>query len=183
MFASPYVLMHGALIGFIFGVLLQKGGVAQFDTIVGQLLLKDFRMLKIMLTAIIVGGIGVYSFVAFGWASGLIVGPFSLIGVALGAAILALGMAVLGYCPGTAVAAAGQGARDALFGLLGLIIGAGIYAHLYPWFVQKVLSKSMYPAQTTLATISGISPGLILVGLMIVSVALFWFLEHWESGR
>ena len=45
----------GLLIGILFGFLLQRGGVAEYDVILGQLLLTDFTVLKIMLTAAVVG--------------------------------------------------------------------------------------------------------------------------------
>ena len=53
-------LFWGFLFGIIFGFLLQKGGVTKYDVIIGQLLLTDFTVLKIMLTAVITGMIGIY---------------------------------------------------------------------------------------------------------------------------
>ena len=41
MFDSPEKLIFGLATGIVFGFLLQKGRVAKFDVIVGQLLLKD----------------------------------------------------------------------------------------------------------------------------------------------
>ena len=37
--------------GFIFGFLLQKGGVTEYDILIGQLLLTDFTVVKVILTA------------------------------------------------------------------------------------------------------------------------------------
>ena len=42
--------------GILFGVLLHRGGVANYNVIVNQFRFKDFTVLKIMFTAIIVGG-------------------------------------------------------------------------------------------------------------------------------
>ncbi|MFA6621439.1 MAG: YeeE/YedE thiosulfate transporter family protein, partial [Candidatus Caldatribacteriota bacterium] len=53
-------LFFGFVMGILFGFLLQKGGVAKYDVIIGQLLLKDFTVIKIMLTAIVVGMPGIY---------------------------------------------------------------------------------------------------------------------------
>ena len=50
-------------IGFAFGFVLQKGGVTGYEVIVNQLLLKDFTVLKIILSAILTGMIGVYTLV------------------------------------------------------------------------------------------------------------------------
>ena len=43
--------------GILFGVLLHRGGVANYNVIVNQFRFKDFTVLQIMFTAIIVGGI------------------------------------------------------------------------------------------------------------------------------
>jgi hypothetical protein len=52
-----------------------------------------------------------------------------------------VGFAVLGYCPGTVAAAVGRGALDALFaGVPGILLGAGIYAALFPSLKRTVLS-------------------------------------------
>ena len=99
MFESFDKLVLGLLTGIVFGVLLQKGRVAKFDVIVGQLLLRDHTVVKIMATAVIVGSIGVHALVAGGLAT-LHVKPALLGGLVLGGVLFGLGMAILGYCPG-----------------------------------------------------------------------------------
>ena len=47
------------LFGLIFGFLLQKGGVAKYHILMGVLLFQDFTVIKVMLSAIIVGMFGV----------------------------------------------------------------------------------------------------------------------------
>jgi hypothetical protein len=42
--------------GFLFGFLLQRGRVTDYNVIVNQFRLRDFTVLKVMLTAILVGG-------------------------------------------------------------------------------------------------------------------------------
>ncbi|MGD8466186.1 MAG: YeeE/YedE family protein, partial [Anaerolineae bacterium] len=44
-------LVWGFVFGIVFGFLLQKGGVTKYDVILGQLLLEDFTVIKIMLSA------------------------------------------------------------------------------------------------------------------------------------
>lgn len=53
-------LVLGFLAGVVFGFLLQKGGATKYDVIIGQLLLEDFTVVKIMLSAVVVGMIGVH---------------------------------------------------------------------------------------------------------------------------
>ena len=64
MFDSPEKLLLGFITGVAFGFLLQKGKVAKFHVIVGQFLLKDWTVIKVMLTAVAVGAIGVWAMVA-----------------------------------------------------------------------------------------------------------------------
>ena len=40
------------------------------------------------------------------------------------------GFGLIGYCPGTAAAAVGQGSWDALFGMAGLVAGSWLYAEM-----------------------------------------------------
>ncbi|HJL20564.1 MAG TPA: hypothetical protein RMH99_33210 [Sandaracinaceae bacterium LLY-WYZ-13_1] len=41
-------------------------------------------------------------------------------------------MALLGHCPGTSVAAVGEGRGDALAGVAGMLLGALLFVKLYP---------------------------------------------------
>ena len=51
-------LTLGFLAGILFGFLLQKGGATSYNVILGQLLLVDFTVIKIMLAAVITGMVG-----------------------------------------------------------------------------------------------------------------------------
>src|SRR5688500_12055678 len=90
-------LALGLITGIAFGFLLQKGRVAKYQTILGQLLLKDWTVLKIMATAIVTGAAGVYALVAAG-AADLDIWPFQVGGVVLGAVLFGIGLALIGYC-------------------------------------------------------------------------------------
>jgi hypothetical protein len=46
----------------------------------------------------------------------------------IGGLLFGAGFALMGYCPGTAAAALGQGSWDALFGMAGLVVGSWIFA-------------------------------------------------------
>ena len=122
----------GLATGVIFGFLLHKGGATKYDVIIGQLLLRDFTVVKIMLSAVVTGMLGVHLLRSLGLAR-LHPKPGSWGATAVGGLIFGLGFATLGYCPGTISAAVGQGWLDALVGgLAGIILGAGIFASMYP---------------------------------------------------
>ncbi|MCL4181746.1 MAG: YeeE/YedE family protein, partial [Verrucomicrobia bacterium] len=120
--AAAPKLMAGVLFGLAFGFLLQKGGVGKFNVLIGQLLLQDFTVAKIMLTAIVVGMIGVLTLHHFGKVN-LHLKPTRIGANVVGGLLFGAGFALLGYCPGTVAAALGQGSWDALFGMAGLVAG------------------------------------------------------------
>ena len=90
MFDSPDKLLLGLATGVAFGFLLQKGRVAKFPVILGQFLLKDWTVVKVMGTAVVVGSAGVFALVAAGHAS-LHVKPLLLGGVLLGGLLFGVG--------------------------------------------------------------------------------------------
>jgi hypothetical protein len=63
---SARQLVLGLLFGVVFGFLLQKGGVAKHEVLIGQFLFTDFTVIKVMLTAITVGMLGIFSLRALG---------------------------------------------------------------------------------------------------------------------
>jgi hypothetical protein len=165
----------------VFGFLLHKGQVTKFRTIVGQFLLRDFTVLKVMLTAVVVGGIGVYAMQGLELAS-LHVKPLVLGGVILGGLIFGVGMTLLGYCPGTGVAAVAEGSRHAIFGVLGMLTGAAVYAEVVPLMRSTVLQIGDY-GKITLADATGLSPWVFLAALAVGATLLFTAIERWQRGH
>ena len=157
----------GLLTGIVFGFLLQKGGVTDYEVIVGQLLLTDFTVVKVMLSAILVGMIGVY---AMKWA-GLVQLHYregSIGATVIGGLIFGAGFAILGYCPGTAAGAVGSGALDAGVGMIGIALGAGIFARLYPCLDRSLLHRGTFPAET-IPELVGVRTA-IIVGMVAVLI-------------
>ncbi len=130
-------LMAGVLFGLAFGFLLQKGGVAKFNVLIGQLLLQDFTVAKVMLTAIVVGMAGIFTLHHFGKVN-LQIKPTRVSANVIGGLLFGAGFALLGYCPGTAAAALGQGSWDVLFGMVGLIAGSWVFAEVSGWSKRTV---------------------------------------------
>ena len=125
--AAAPKLLAGVVFGLAFGFLLQKGGVGKFNILIGQLLLQDWTVAKIMLTAIVVGMAGVFALHHFAQVN-LHIKPTRIGSNIIGGLLFGAGFALMGYCPGTAAAALGQGSWDALFGMAGLVAGSWIFA-------------------------------------------------------
>ncbi len=133
--APPAKLLLALVAGLAFGFLLQKGGAAKFNVLIGQLILQDWTVAKIMLSAIIVGMLGIYP-LHHAAKVNLHLKPTRLFANIIGGLIFGAGFALIGYCPGTAAAALGQGNWDALFGMSGLVIGSYLYAEMSGWLKQ-----------------------------------------------
>jgi uncharacterized membrane protein YedE/YeeE len=134
---KPKKLAQALLLGLIFGFLLQKGGVAKFHILIGQLILQDFTVVKVMLTAILVGMIGI-AFLNSQAKVNLHIKPTKLASNIIGGVLFGFGFALLGYCPGTGAAALGEGNWDALFGIAGLVAGSYLFAEASGFFKKNV---------------------------------------------
>jgi len=138
----------GLLVGICFGFLLQKGGATDYGVIESQLLLEDFTVLKLMLSAVIVGMILFAVLKHLGYAN-LHAADGTAGSNIVGGLIFGAGFALLGYCPGTVAGAAGTGALDSLFGgMIGTLIGAGLFAGVYPALKNGILVRGPFPAIT-----------------------------------
>jgi uncharacterized membrane protein YedE/YeeE len=164
-------LILAVVFGFTFGVLLHRGGVTLYNTIVNQFLFRDFTVLKIMFTAIIVGGIGVLILHSFGLAS-YSIKPADMLGVVLGAAIFGAGMVVYGYCPGTGLAAIATGSLHALAGFLGMLLGGMLYAWSFSWVQRNILSVAAL-GKKRLPEISGMPDWAWFVALSVIAAIVF----------
>ena len=130
-------LLGGVIFGLAFGFLLQKGGVGKFNILTGQLLLQDFTVAKVMLTAIVVGMAGIFPLHHFAKVN-LHIKPTRLGANIIGGLLFGAGFALMGYCPGTAAAALGQGSWDTLFGMAGLVAGSWIFAEFSGWTKRTI---------------------------------------------
>lgn len=170
-------LLAGLAIGFGFGFLLQKGNVTEYDVIVGQLLFRDFTVVKIMVSAICVSMIGVYWLRSLGLAQ-LHPKPGSLGSSLAGGIVFGIGFGLLGYCPGTIAAAVAQGKMDALAGgMVGILLGAGLYAHAFP-FLERTMNRRGEFGSVTFPDLYKRTPWLMIVPLAAALIALLIFLER-----
>ena len=85
-------LILGLITGIFFGIFLQRSGVTNYEVILGQLLLYDFTVVKVMLTAVITGMLGVYLARQLGWIQ-LHPKPGSLGSTVVGGLIFGVGFA------------------------------------------------------------------------------------------
>jgi len=162
--------------GIIFGFLLQKGGATKYDVIVGQLLFTDNTVVKIMLSAVVTGSVGVYLLKELKIVQ-LYPKPGSFGLNAVGGLIFGVGFALLGYCPGTIAGAVGNGYIDAATGgVAGIMLGSYFYAKLYPKAFTKLFEFGNYGSKT-LPELLKVNPWVIIFTLICFVLSLFMILE------
>ena len=164
--------MEVLLLGFIFGALLQSAKLNRFDTISGMATLENLKVAKAIALAIGVGVILLNAEIGMGLAA-YHLKPLLLGGVILGGLIFGMGMALLGYCPGTVMVSAGEGSLDAMVGILGGLAGGLVYTLVLP-SISSILGPNV--GTFSLFTALGDSPMLfysvmILCGLVFTAMA------------
>lgn len=168
-------LALGFVFGVVFGFLLQKGGVGKYEVLIGMLLLRDFTVLKVMMSAIIVGMIGVYALHSAGLVK-LHIKPTRYGATTIGGLVFGAGFALAAYCPGTSAVALGQGNFDAVAVLLGLMAGSYVFAEASRW-IAKTVNRWGERGELTLDGMVGIKPR-TFVPFMAVALVLVLVMVH-----
>ncbi len=163
---TPKQWVLGLTFGIVFGFLLQKGGVAKYDILMGALLLDDFTVVKVMLSAILVGSIGIFTMYGLGLVK-LHIKATRYAANIVGGLLFGVGFALLGYCPGTGAAAIGQGNWDAIVGVIGLLLGSLVFAEMSAT-LDKTLMKTGDRGKLMLHDIVGLQ----LTPFLVVFIAM-----------
>ena len=167
-------MIYGLITGMFFGFLLQKGGVVRYDKQIAALRFQDMTIIKFMMSAIIVGMVGIHFFEIFGLVQ-LLYKPVVLSENITGGLIFGLGWGLLGYCPGTQGGALGEGRWDSLWGILGMIVGAGLYAETYPLLMDRFLNWGNF-GYLSLPQLVGLDRWLVIIVFVTGVLAMFrWF--------
>jgi len=169
-------LAWGLAFGIVFGFVLQKGGATKYDMILAQLLLTDFTVLKIMLSAVVTGMLGIYLMKSLGWVQ--LYPKSGSVGMnVIGGLIFGVGFAVLGYCPGTIAGAIGNGFLDALVGgVIGIWLGAGLFAALYPKLRKGILAKGDY-GDVTLPRLLKVNDWIVVIPAAVLIILVLYWIE------
>jgi uncharacterized protein len=171
-------VLQAIVFGLIFGFLLQKGGVAKYNVLLGTLLFQDFTVIKIMVTAIAVGMVGILALSRAGKVE-LKLKPTRLASVIIGGLIFGAGFACGGYCPGTGAAALGQMNWDALFMVAGMMLGSYLFAEASDW-LSRTVDKVGDRGKITVPDALHVRRSAFALGCaLVLGVALF-ALEHFS---
>jgi uncharacterized membrane protein YedE/YeeE len=173
-------LMYGLITGILFGFFLQKGRVLRYDKQLGALRFQDFTIIKFMLSHIVIAMVGVYLLYDFGFVK-LAIKDTIFGGLVVGGLLFGVGWALLGYCPGTSLGALGEGRWDAIWGILGMLVGAGLFAEAYPFLKSTVLTWGNY-GKITIPQILGVNHWLVIIVVAMGVLYLFYVIEKYERA-
>ncbi len=173
------------ILGVFFGFALNKAGLTKYHKIVNQFRLTDMAVLKFMMTALVVTMLGVYPLRELGIITFPAIPETYVVGNLVGGLIFGVGMALAGFCPGTAAAGAGEGKLDYLVpGLLGFLTGAVIFGLTYSSFMPQIKAIGNY-GNVVIPDLWHISPYLAILVFTIMALALFYLIDRmgWQRKK
>ena len=189
MSAAPLLTEHAPLaatlaaalvVGTGFGFALERAGLGSARKLVAQFVGRDFTVLKVMFTALVVAMLGVFWFARFGVLDldAVYVPETFVVPQVAGAVLFGAGLVVAGLCPGTACVSAATGRIDGAFVLLGLFAGMVVTGLALPHFAAFYTSTAH--GAWTLPQAFDISTGTVVAFVVALALAAFALAETLE---
>ena len=124
-FGNELALLVQLIIGMGFGFALERSGFARSENLVSIFYGRDFRVMRVMFTAILtaMAGLIVLSGVGLMDMGLLYINETFLWPQLVGGLLLGAGFVISGYCPGTSVVGIASGRIDALLVIAGVPLG------------------------------------------------------------
>ena len=170
-------------LGAVFGWTLDKAGLTKYHKIVNVFRFTDLSVLKYMLSAVLVGMVGIWTLKGLGLLT--LTGTVNtyIIGNFLGGTLFGVGMAAAGFCPGTCVAGGGRGNLDYLIpGMLGFLTGAVIFGLTYRSFMPQ-LKELLSLGAVPLPELLNVSAGLSVAVFALMFLLVLYVLDRTRAGR
>lgn len=180
LFGYPVAMALATVLGLGFGFVLERAGFGRASILVSQFYGTDNRVLKVMFTGIATttAGLGLFSALGLLDLGAVTVPETWLLPQLVGGVLLGVGFAISGYCPGTALVAAGSGNRDGWWSIGGTMLGGVLFALLYPWLEGFYLSGAM--GAVTLPALLGLSWEVLATGVVLMAIGAFLLAEKAE---
>ncbi|MCF6183707.1 MAG: YeeE/YedE family protein [Bacteroidales bacterium] len=166
------------LFGALFGMIIQYADLNKYNVISGEAQLKNHTVIKTILLTLGLGSILLSIIIALGFAQ-FHVKPFFPGGIIIGGLLFGMGMAVLGYCPGTLFVSLGEGSLDALIGIIGGLFGGLIYTLVLP-YITSLFGANL--GKISLFSLTGNHPALYFILTAIFSL-FFIFIAYFINKK
>ena len=177
---SNAALMLALLLGFGFGVALEKAGFGSSRRLAGIFYFRDMTVLRVMLTAMVTAMLGLQLALALGVVSAeqIYFLPTIYGSQIVGGLLFGVGFVLSSWCPGTAAVGLASGRLDALIFLGGAALGSILFNELYG-FVEPLASWGDSGVKFIWAAL-GVSAPVFTLLFAAVAVAAFWGSEWIE---
>jgi len=174
-------LFWSLLIGVGFGFMLERGGFGSSKVLAAIFYGKDWRVLKVMFSAIVTTMLGLYLLIGLGTIQmdAIAFRPTYIYPQAIGGLLLGFGFVMAGYCPGTSVVGIVSGRLDALFVVFGIMFGCLGFENHFARIQEFWNSGSM--GVVTLHEWLGVNPGIIVMGVVFMAVGAFSAVGYFEK--
>ncbi len=168
------------VLGFGFGATLEMAGFAHSPKLAAQFYFKDMTVLKVMFTGIVVAMVLIFATSGLGWLdyARIFVNPTYLWPGIVGGLIMGAGFIIGGFCPGTSLVAAATLKIDGVFFVLGAVFGIFVFGETVDGFAG--FWNSSFQGRLTLSDWLGLSPGLVVVLVVVMALVMFWGGEQLE---
>lgn len=168
------------LIGLGFGTSLEMAGFSYAPNLAAQFYGRDMRVLKTMFTAIVTAMLLIFLTSAIGWLD------FRMLSVSstflwpgiIGGLIMGVGFVIAGFCPGTSLAAAATGSRDALVYLGGLVLGMVLFGETVESF--RGFWETSNLGRLTIPEWLGVPTGAVVAAVVFMAFGVFFLVERIE---
>lgn len=177
-------MLSGLVCGVLFGYVLENAGFGSPCKLTGQFSLRDWSVLKVMFTAIVVAATGLYLLRLAGLleADAVFVPTSLLVASAIGGLLVGSGFAVGGYCPGTSVVGMFSGRVDAFVFIVGLLVGTFAFSGLYGPVIEAVMAMGEVETGDTISDAWGI-PDVVVIALMGLALVGVFYAGSWFERR
>jgi hypothetical protein len=174
-------LVIATFIGMGFGFSLERGGFGRADNLTAIFYGRDFRVLRVMFTAIVTAALGLYFLDLFR------IVPIHTIGILetywvpqlLGGLMLGAGFIIGGYCPGTSLVAFVSGKIDALLFLVGLLLGSMVFTLSFD--AVSPLQQMGYMGRKLLHEVLHIPSGVMVFLVVLMAIGAFSLVAKIEA--
>jgi hypothetical protein len=174
-------MVAATLTGIGFGFVLSRAGFDRADNMASIFYGRDFRVMRVMFTAIVTAMLGLY-FLDLAGAM-----PLSQIGLLptylwpqlVGGLLLGIGFVVGGYCPGTSIVGVMSGKIDALFFVAGLFLGGLAFTIGYDGFQH--FHESGLLGRVLLHEYFGIPSGVMVMLVVLFAIGSLYAVTRIET--
>ncbi|MFH1176467.1 MAG: YeeE/YedE thiosulfate transporter family protein [Acidobacteriota bacterium] len=175
-------MVVAVLVGIGFGFVLERAGFGRADNLASIFYGRDFRVMRVMFTAIVTAMIGLY----FLDLAGIM--PLGNIGILptyvvpqlVGGALLGAGFIIGGYCPGTSIVAVASGKIDALFFVAGLFFGGLLFTMAYAPLAG--FHGSTHLGRVLLHEYFGLPSGVMVAAVILFAVGALYAVTRIEAA-